>query len=450
MDEFVAKVESAIRRERLFARKRRILIGVSGGMDSIVLLQVMAGMAERFGWTLGVVHLNHSLRGHASGADARFVKGVAKSSGWPSFDAKVDVKRIATEKGISIEMAAREARHELFRAAAKEFGCRTIALAHHRDDQVEQFFLRLFRGAGTSGLSGMPFKSNGVIGGNITIARPLLEVSRAEIVAFARANNIRFREDASNQDNSIPRNRIRNNLIPQLEAEHTSALAVLVARAMGLLKGDHEALEWVVNEWGEGRLADGDFDQLPVGLKRRIMVEKLRSHGMEPDLAQVSEILDRGISIEEMDSFIVRPEREADKRDFDPDQTALTVQILSGSRSVEHDGFSASIVRKPHRRQRLARHKDVERFDAEKIGGEIVFRHWQAGDRYRPIGLNGSRKLQDCFTDAGVAKAERHERTVITTVDGRIVWVEGLRIDDRFKVTGETREIMEMRWKRTV
>lgn len=450
MDELAAKVESAIRRERLFARKRRFLIGVSGGMDSIVLLHVLGGMAERYGWTLGVVHLNHSLRGRASGADARFVKWVAKSSGWSCFDAKVDVKRIATEKGISIEMAAREARHELFRTAAKEFGCRTIALAHHRDDQVEQFFLRLFRGAGTSGLSGMSFKSNGVIGGNISIVRPLLDVSRAEIDAFARANDIRFREDASNQDNSIPRNRIRNNLIPQLEAEHTSALPVLVARAMRLLKGDHEALEWVVDEWGEGRLADGDFEQLPVGLKRRIIVAKLRTHGMEPDLAKVSEILDRGISIDEMESLIAGAEGQADKGGFDPDQTALAVQILSGSTSVEHDGFSASIVRKPFRRQRSARHKSVERFDAAQIGGEIVFRHWQAGDRYRPIGLNGSRKLQDCFSDAGVTKAERHERTVITTADGRIVWVEGLRIDDRFKVTGETREIMEMRWKRTV
>ena len=449
MDYLSDKIAATIRSKKLFSKNARILVGVSGGVDSVVLLNVLVELADQHGWRLAVVHVNHGLRGRASGDDARFVHRMAKRLNLPCFVEKMAVAKRAKADGVSIEMAAREARHAVFRSAAKEFRAREIALAHHRDDQVEQFFLKLFRGAGLDGLSGMSFQAAGVLGGRLKIVRPMLATAREDIVKFARDSGLPFREDASNADSSIARNRVRNKLIPLLEREYSTAIRLLVDRAMTSLRGDAECLSWIADQRSSGGLDNLDFDRLPEGLKRRLVLSGLRSHGVAGEYDMVEQLLaGRVIEILEGRRFALsasgRVEPVRDSGGFGvPGDGVVEIPVRAKSQLVCWNGSEMRIQRSKRKKSRSA----TEVFDADEVGDMMYLRRWRAGDRYQPIGLNGSRKLQDCFTDSGVPKAERHQRAVLTDAGDRIIWVEGLRIGEQFKVTHKTNRIVEMHWK---
>src|SRR5262245_31021571 len=186
----------------------------------MVLLDVLRELAPRARWTLAVAHLNHRLRGRSSDADGRLVRKKAKELNLRCFVEAADVRKLAVDDGISIEMAARRLRHEFLARVAREQGIQTIALAHHADDQVELFFLRLLRGTGSEGLGAMKWSNPSPEDSTVKLVRPLLGCSKMDLRRLASERKIPFREDASNTAQDIMRNRIRHDLLPLLQKHY--------------------------------------------------------------------------------------------------------------------------------------------------------------------------------------------------------------------------------------
>ena len=413
--------------------QRPALIGVSGGVDSMVLLHLLSKQPGA-----QVAHLNHQLRGKASDSDEQFVRRMAGKLGIPCHVERADVKALARERKLSMEMAARECRHEFFARIARKLELKTLALAHHADDQVELFFLRLLRGAGPEGLSGMREEGRSPVDANLSIIRPLLHATKEEVLAYAAEHKIAFREDATNASSSILRNRIRHKLIPLLRREYQPALEKTILRTMELIRTETDMIMEP-----QGR----PFAKLPLALQRRRLRQQLYGAGIDAtfDLierlrlnAGVAVSVSREQSVSRADSGAVTISKSA----LDWSAESLSA-LLTAPASIDFGGLTlwwsfAKAKPGPNR----------ECFDADKIGDRIVLRHWQAGDRIQPIGMKNSVKLQDIFTNYKISRDRRRRLVVATTAQGEIFWVEGLRIAEQFKIEPSTKRHLQWSWRR--
>jgi len=445
------QIAKNIRERNLFREGEHILVAVSGGVDSMVLLHVLLELASEHGWKIAVAHFNHRLRGRDSDADEKLVLETAKNMQLRVVVDAADVKARAAKSGQSIEMAARELRHAFFAHAAKKLKIKTIALAHHADDQVELFFLRLLRGASVEGLAGMRWRNASPADKSIHAVRPLLNVSRKELEAFAHEHLIRWREDKTNVSTDFLRNRVRRELIPLLEKQYQTGVRNNILRLTELLRAESEFVAAAATDALVRRPA---FNKLPIALQRRVLQRQLFELGLSADFVTIESLrLNSGKTVEVNPAIrIMRDELgrvQTVKKPPTQFSTATRTIKLKANVTTEvfdNRSFSFQIVRQ--RDAKLSLRSNAESFDADKIGGVVTFRHWRAGDRFQPIGSNSSRKLQDMFVDLKVPKAERHRRVIGTTAEGEIFWVEGLRIGERFKLTETTARRLVVQWKR--
>jgi tRNA(Ile)-lysidine synthetase-like protein len=255
VSELASQVERTIERRGLFQDGQPILVAVSGGLDSMVLLRVLHELAAGHGWRLRVAHLNHRLRGRSSDADARLVRRVAAALGLPCVIGRSEVREFARARGLSLEMAARKVRHDFLARKAARLALPTVALAHHADDQLELFFLRLLRGCGGEGLAGMKWRSPSPSDPKVALVRPLLDQPKAALRRWAASRKVPFREDASNAELDIRRNRIRHELLPLLRRQYQPALHRTILRLMDIVGQEaafaaQEAQEWLAH-WSE-------------------------------------------------------------------------------------------------------------------------------------------------------------------------------------------------------
>lgn len=438
---------------RLLDRKARLLVAVSGGIDSMVLLHVLQRLAPAHEWQLTVAHLNHKLRGRSSDADERLVEAFAREAKLPVVVERADVRAMAQSGKQSIEMAARQVRHAFLAAVAKENGIGTIVTAHHADDQVELFFLRLLRGAGADGLSGMEALSTSPVDPSVKIARPLLGVTRAEIEKYARAERVRWRKDASNDSVDHMRNRVRHKLLPLIERQFQPAVREVVLRTIELLEPEADfsaaaALQWL-------REPNAPFDKLHVAVQRRVLQIQLIRQGISPDFDLIEWMrahAGKACTVESgkeahrtLDGRVVVSARAWPR--FSDDAVELVLARKQGQivfDTVEIRWRIRTVRSAPTVKPRSG----VESFDADAIGDCVVLRHWRRGDRLQQIGMAATVKIQDLFTNARVPRTERHQRLLATTAGGDVFWVEGLRISERHKLRPQTRRILEWRWRR--
>ncbi len=255
-------------------RNRRLLVGVSGGVDSTALLHALVQQGFR---KITVLHLNHGLRGSASAGDAAFVKALARRFDLPIVAARVEVGALSREWKLSVETAARQARYSFFAQAARQARCRTLLLGHHADDQAETFLFNLLRGGG-SGLGGMrPRSVREIDGVRLEILRPWLGVWRSEIEAYAAREKLRYREDASNASPEHTRNRLRSRVLPMLSKEFGRDVRQSLWRAAEVLGAQQEWLNESLSLKGE-ELPVADLRALPEALQRHTIHEWLRRH----------------------------------------------------------------------------------------------------------------------------------------------------------------------------
>lgn len=445
------QVGRAIRERKLVRARERILVAVSGGLDSMVLLAVLREWTGAQGWKLFVAHFNHQLRGRASDADERLVQRTAQKLGLPFHAGRGAVKARAAEQGISIEMAARELRHKFLAETARRLKCSVIATAHHADDQVELFFLRLLRGAGGEGLAGMKWSSPAPADRRVRIVRPLLDVSKAELEAFARERNIRFREDATNASLDVLRNRVRRELLPFLRKNFQPALNRTVLRLMELVGADVELAGAQAREWLAKFPAGGGWDALPLAVQRRVLQAQLQQLKLTVDFDLVERLrLQPGKLLSVADCWVVRAsDGQVKVTTAPPTFRATELKLnLAARKKVSFGGLDLewNFIRR-RGVQCPVKTAAGEFFDADAVGDDIILRHWRPGDRFQPIGMKTAVKLQDWFTNQKITKTRRRELVVATTKQGDIFWIQGLRIGENGKLTPRTKRVLAWRWR---
>ena len=444
----------------------RVVAAVSGGSDSVALALVLRELAEHGDVVLaGLAHLHHHLRDTDADADAAFVRALAGDLGVPAIVADAQVREEAEEHGVSLEVAGRHARRRLYEEARRTTNAARVAVAHTRDDQAETVLLRLVRGAGTSGLGAMaPLRDH--------LARPLLDCSRAELQDYLRARGQSWREDPTNADRSIPRNRVRHAVMPELRAINVQADAAL-ARAAELLRGDDEFLERLANA-AFLRCVDpvddrhlvtidaAEFGKLAPAIARRVAryaletVHEGRTYGLEEadalrraatgsgDTVQIP-----GIQVERFASKVVLSKREpwavAEAPDVSDAEWRLeipgTVESPRGAWRLSADGP----VPVP---EHLSRDRSQVTIDAARLGTHLVVRYRRPGDRLQPLGAPGSKKVQDVFVDRKVPHDDRDGVPIVTTDTGEIVWVAGEVLADPFRVTPATKSVVVLTLRR--
>ena len=477
MTDLLQRVEKSIQNRRLLKHGQAILIGVSGGLDSMVLLHSLHELSSRHQWKLTVAHFNHQLRGRSSDADEKLVRQTAAAMRLPFAAGRANVKEFAKNEKLSIEMAARKLRHDFFAHTARERKIRVIALAHHADDQVELFFLRLLRGAGGEGLAGMKWRSPSPADAKIMLVRPLLDATKAGLHGFARTNKILFREDATNASLDLPRNRVRNELLPLLQRRYQPALTKTVLRLMEIVGAESDFVGEAARRWlgsSQGNEAQTkrtqgkmecqlepphigcyDFAGLPVAVQRRALQLQLAGLGVSVDFDLVEQLrgsVDHFVSVNSTLSVL----RDAAGRvklqtrlPVEFNASKLAVDLAGRAGEVAFDGIRVrwrfDAVKK---NKRSAARPACESFDADKVGGRIMLRHWCAGDRCQPIGMRSSVKLQDLFTNWKIPRARRRELMVAAAENGEIFWIEGLRISENFKLTPQTQRRLTWCWQR--
>jgi tRNA(Ile)-lysidine synthase len=475
MDHLLEQVERSIRSRRLFRRGQRILVAVSGGVDSMALLHLLEALAPKQGWRLTVAHFNHQLRGRSSDADERWVRRTAKKLGLPFVSGRADVRKFSRAHKISLEMAARKTRHVFLARTARGLNIPSIALAHHAGDQLELFFLRVFRGSGGEGLSGMkwiaPSPAGEALGASarlgpsntaVQLIRPLLDVRKADLERFAREKKIPFREDASNDDLDIQRNRIRHELLPLIRRKYQPALDRILLRLMDIAGGEAEFVGQTAAEWLRGRKRL-PFEKLPVAVQRRcIQIQLLRCKTeADFDLVECLRALPgRAVTVSPQMGVVLTREGELLLQRSKPGSSSrkvfgvgkrsrLKTELRANHGDIEFGGLRVQWridSRKPSISTKSC--PGQEFFDADAVGSRLIFRHWQPGDRFQPIGMSSAIKLQDLFTNHKIPRQQRHELVVVTTGGGVLVWVEKLRISERFKLSKHTNRRLQWRWKR--
>ena len=457
MDSFERRIDAFLRRHALLETGEPVVTGLSGGVDSIVLTSVLAAL----GGPVRAVHVNYRLRGDASDEDEAFVRTWCGERGIDlvvrSFDGE-------WPSDASVQQAARDFRYAVFEEEALAIPCGKVAVGHHRDDQAETVLLNLFRGSGPEGLAGMPVRREISPGSSVQVVRPLLAERRRDIAAYARAQGLTWREDASNTTPKYRRGALRGDILPLIEQHFGEAVVENIARSGSLVR---EYVDEVLRDEleacfdvalaGEGAVDEAAVRALPPVFRRRVFIEALRrwAPGFEADAraaGRIEQLLDMqpGRRLAFGNTVVWR---ERDRVVFAPAGSGSPGESVAPCRldaegSIEIPGGYLHVERLGAPPGDLAAGAPDEVYlDARTARFPLLVRPWAAGDRFVPLGMRQGKKISDFLTDEHVPPHRKRAVHVVES-DGRIVWVLPLRISEEARVREDSSEVVRLRFTR--
>ncbi|MBW2603592.1 MAG: tRNA lysidine(34) synthetase TilS [Deltaproteobacteria bacterium] len=469
---FLQTVEKTIATYGMLKPKDSVVIGVSGGPDSVALLHVLFLIASRFSLKLGVAHLNHCLRQNDSDKDAQFVEVLAKRYDLPCYTRKKDVRKYQVENKLSLEEAARRVRYTFLDSVASTMQYNKIAVGHHGDDNAELILMNLFRGSGTQGLSGIPpVRDHKII-------RPLIERNRSEIIDFLGQNKLEYVSDASNTDTKYLRNRVRHDLIPLLKTAYNPKISDTLNRLSSIIRSEEEWIDDVVHPFYEKTVKDVQesyiilsvsmLNRYHPALQRRIIrmtIEKIKGDLRRIQFVNINSVIgllekrsaygkvdlpDRIRIQREGDALYVIKEkrtlRDVGER-YDRSGTFTFEYQIEKLESVFIREIGATIKFTEMRMEKVFNYRYAGQhtgfFDKDILSFPMVIRNFRPGDAFKPLGAGGTQKLKKFFIDKKVPRSERIKCPILLS-RGRIIWVVGHRMDESVKVIPSTKNILKV------
>lgn len=428
-----------INAKQLFEPNQKVLLAVSGGIDSMVLFHLF----EKSEFAFGIAHCNFQLRGKESDGDEEFVRDQVQQHGISAFFETFDTQEHAKLKGISIEMAARELRYEFFEKIRIEHGYDFIVTAHHQDDLIETFFLNLSRKTGIKGLTGIKERSGKVI-------RPLLFASRSDIENYAAKKYIEYREDSSNNEIVFQRNFLRHKILPLFSELNPSFKKNLLASVENLKDAEQVYTGFLTTEKErvvsqKGNDVSIDIKQLQnAAFPRTLLLEILSEYNFNATV--VEEVL-YALETESGRQFYSKTHRLL------KDRESLFVSGLKETEEkiyyIEKDDlelfapFDINIEKYDAQDFQIIKEAKVACIDLNEIEFPLLIRKWKQGDYFQPLGMTGFKKVSDFFIDQKIPIHEK-ENTWLLCSGKKIVWIMGHRLDNRFKIIDETKQVLKI------
>lgn len=451
--DFLKQFQQYIKQQNLFQPKDKLLLAVSGGVDSVVLCE----LCNQAGYHFTIAHCNFQLRGEESERDENFVKELGEKYNVEVLVKKFDTNKFAAENKLSIQVAARELRYDWFNEVVTKMksdlrlksskaplcGVGGLLTAHHANDNIETLLMNFFKGTGISGLHGISPKQESII-------RPLLFAKKEELLEFATVNNLTFVEDSSNASDKYTRNYFRNQLIPDLQKvypqvadnlinniERFSEIEILYQQSVNLSK--KKLLELKGNEIHIPVLKLLQTSPLKTIVYEIIKDYGFTSHQTEEAIALLKSETGKYIQssthriLKNRNWLIIAPNQNVESQTILVEEKDKKVRFDQGEISVEMLAITNS---KPQTTNY------VVQLNAAEIKFPLLLRKWKQGDYFYPLGMQKKKKLSRFFTDQKLSLTQK-EKTWVIELDKKIIWVVGLRIDDRFKITGSTKNILQ-------
>jgi len=471
------KIRHTVRKFEMVNPGEHIIAAVSGGPDSVALLQALVLLSSEYDLSLTVAHLNHGLRGAESDAEEELVRQLSQGRGIPCAVKRVDLMALRNrgKRKRSLEDIGREERYQFFTTLAAEVGASRIALGHHREDQAETVLMNLIRGSGLEGLKGiLPVRDGCFI-------RPLLEISRKEILHFLKIRHLPFLEDSSNGQDFFLRNRIRNQLIPLLQEQYNPQIVNTLNRIAGIARREDVCLKsaagQILDTWQIPSLREGGEKTaieiskvliLPEALQFRVIKILLERCVVSPHRvvsAHIQAVLDLCLG-QKHDGVVFLPgnamvKREQEKLTFVLKDAECLAELSSSGKGRSFENYfypvnipdfmeikeAGRIVRtsfiEPDVVRTFGGEKKTAYFDLEKVQMPLVIRNRRDGDRFQPLGMAGTKKLKAYFIDEKIPRQQRNLIPLLTDRNS-VVWVAGLRLSERVRVDHKTRRMVKI------
>lgn len=435
------KFESFVSDNNLFSKDDRILIALSGGVDSVVLSHLMC----RANYKISLAHCNFHLRDEESNRDEAFVRRWAKENNIPLFVKEFDTYQYMKENKLSLEMAARDLRYNWFNSLLESEGFTCLCTAHHLDDSIETFFINLLRGTGIAGLHGIKVK-------NDKIVRPLLFATREEILSYAKQNNISYVEDSTNSETKFTRNKIRHNLFPVLR-EINPNFEFALKKDIEYLN-DTEFIFRREIEKTKKEIIETEQEVI------KINISKLKQ--LNPMKIYLYEILSEyGFNETNINDILSCLDENSGKQFFSKthrlvkDRQYIFIDVIKNNTTNDFfliDNCQSSLIH-PLKMQiellrdlkfiNISKDKNIAMLDADLLKFPLVLRKWRQGDSFVPFGMRKEKKLSDYFTSNKYSLLDKENQWILCSEE-KIVWLVAERIDNRFRISNKTKNILKI------
>ncbi len=444
------KVIGFIDREKLIEPGDKVLIALSGGPDSVFAINFFSKYSRKYKISITAVHFNHNLRGKESDKDELFCEELCEKLNIPFYAVQLDVKTFAKLQKVSIEEAARILRYKNLEEIRLDFDCDKIVTAHNINDNTETVLLNFFTGTGYSGFTGIPVRRGRII-------RPIMCLTKQEILDYLKSQKIPFRIDSSNKENDYKRNFLRNKIIPHLKSKINPSLDDAIYRSSkSLEKAVHLINDLVKELSGKFILEKKDTLRIKISLFesyddwiigeviKKVLHKKFNYQFDYGSFLKIKSLVknQKGKSVQLSSKFICIREKDSILVLNQKEEEDVEYEIKPGSK-LKVGGKTLSIEQVDKKDIKFEPGGKVEYVDADKLNDIFIFRKWKTGDKFFPLGMKNKKNVSDFLTDMKIETSERKSNFVLEN-GNNIVWVVGLRIDNRYKINSKTKKVYKI------